>query len=493
MNDFEELAPHEPQPITRPYKPAEHGPTIQRAPMREMTYGDGLAVPASDDAERGILSCFLQSPALLLPQAAEMGMTDEWFYHPGNRLLYEEMHGMQSAGRMALDLVTLSQHLLAKKLMDKVGGPAFMAELLNFVPTPVHFSYYFGISRDLWILRKAIKFHQDGIARAYEHQADVGAYLDNLEMEALKVRPGENEVCSDDFGEGMRKTHEAIGEQMNRGDALPGYSTGLPWLDLLIGGLRPGLYVIGARPAEGKTALLLQILRALAIDQEIPCGFFSLEMNRDRINRRMISSQGWIPLSAVLSGKLDLAERRKLNKACEQLWNRKMKIDDRKGLTIQQVRAKGRRWVTQEGIKVLALDYIQRMKGSNPRHTTQEMHAENSSGLADLAGELGIPIIVLAQLNRDCEKRPGQQPRMSDAEGCGRIEQDADIFLLLKRLRASSADNPVSLIDLILDKNRDGATDKATHEFNGPFQRFLPDPIEDVPEGPREKPKKKAV
>lgn len=460
--------PFEPAPLTRPARQSQGSD-----PLTDIN----RALPYSDDAEKGLLSCFLQNPVDLLADAAE-SVNDDWFYHPVNRQIYRELLAMNAASR-AVDIVTFSQWLIDRQLIDKIGGPSFLAELLSFVPTSAHYPYYKGIMRDKALLRRMIAVSTENIQRCYEVCDDVHGVLDRFEAAAMGVRPVEGVSQSDDWREGLAATLDKIQAQRARGEELPGYSTGLTWLDFTSGGLQRAMWVIAARPSDGKTALVLHILRELAVEQRLTCGFFSLDTSRDVLYRRMLSAQAWVPLTALLKGTLDAAEEKKLMDGYKRLWEANVLIDDRPGLTIGQVRAKARRWVKQKGVKVIALDFIQRMTGAGGYGgNRRDMHEENSSGLADLSKELGVPIVVLAQLNRDVEKRPkGQRPKISDIEGCGRIEQDADLICLLSRFKQQPQAVHQRHVLLDVAKNKDGPTDSAVHLFLGPFMRWNREPV----------------
>lgn len=454
-------------------RPVTEGRPVARQPLADYN----RALPYSDDAEKGVLSCFLQNPVDLLSDAAET-IPAEGFYHPVNRQIYEELQTFSNRpDKKALDLVTFSQHLIDKGLIDKMGGPAFFAELLSFVPTAAHYPYYKSILRDKWLLRRVIAAGTEMIQASYEYQENIDELIDKAEMAALAIRPPDPNATSDKFSDALDATFEAIQIQMNHDGELAGISTGLPWLDEMTSGLLPGFYVFAARPAMGKTALALNIFEHITITLGMPCGVFSLEMSKQALIRRIIAAQGWIPLTALMKGKLDKDAQKKFLKAYDDLRRRvSAMIDDRAALSIAQVKNKARRWKKQYGIKAIFLDYLQRMALDSKMRSTRDGHAGNSTGLADLAKELQLPIVVLAQLNRDCETEK-RRPRISDIEGCGRIEQDADVIGLLSRHKKQPEHKYNHHIVMEIGKNRDGPTGSETHLFRGPFMRFDADPV----------------
>lgn len=474
------VIPFKQPPQDRP--PPEAAPLTRPAPLPRRGYDHlsdiNRALPYSDDAEKGVLSCFLQNPVDLLADARE-SLPSDTFYHPVNRQVYEELQTFANRpDQKALDLVTFSQHLIDKGLMDKIGGPAFLAELLSFVPTPAHYPYYRGIMRDKWMLRRVIAYHTEGIQRSYEFQEDINALLDKMEADALKVRPPEDSTGSEVLKEAVACTIESLQRRMLHTGELAGLSTGLPWLDEMTTGLLPGIYYLGARPAISKTALALNIFDAVILGQETPAGFFSLEMAKERLILRMIAKRAYVPLTALMKGKLDPSAQKKVMQAARdmQAQNVRAFIDDRSGLSLSQIANKTRRWKKQHGIKFVVIDYLQRM-AVNPRNFNKaDSHAENSTGLADLAKDLQIPFLVVAQLNRLCETEK-RAPRMSDFEGCGRIEQDGDGVWLLSRHKKQPESPYDRHITLDIAKNRDGPTGREVHLFRGPFMRYEADPV----------------
>lgn len=391
-------------------------------------------------------------------------------------MIYEQMLLFQE--RQPLGLVGFTTFLQEGGLLDKIGGPGFLSEIYSFIPTPAHYPWLKAQLRNQWMLRRAINMMTEGIQACYaHHEQDVDALLDRIETAALAIRPPDSNITSDEFREALATTFDAIQLQMQHTGDLAGLSTGLSWLDQVTGGLMPGMYVIAARPSSGKTALALNIFSRIVVDQGLRAGFFSLETSKDRLVRRIIAAQGWIPLSALLSGKLDGELQRKFIRTYKDLMARVSAfIDDRSALTIAQVKAKARRWKRQHGIKALFLDYLQRMGTSAKNKNPRDVHAENSTGLADLSKELALPIVVLAQLNRDCETEK-RRPRMSDVEGCGRIEQDADVMALISRHKKAPENQFDRHLVIHVDKNRDGPTGAETHLFRAAFQRFEPDPV----------------
>ncbi len=473
-----------------PFTPsANSGPALQRGPSGKPK-SDPLtdisrSMPFSDEAEKGVLSCFLQSPTELLNDA-QVSLNVEAFYHPANRQIYEVLLEFNNKG-LPVDLVTLSNYLLDKQLMDKVGGPSAIAEMLSFVPTPAHYPYYKGILHDKHLLRRIISACTEGIQNAYEYQEDVPGLLDRVEQRMLGVR---EDTQSKDTIKPL-KTHineavDSIEQMLLAPGQLRGLPTGYRKLDQISNGLQGGeMFIIAARPSMGKTSFVMNIVEHIAVDQQKPCAFFSLEMSAAVLVRRLIVGRAQVSMSRLNSGLLNREEMRAVTTACGQLQGAHIFIDETPGLDILELRAKARRLKKQHGICMIAIDYLQLMTSTSKRakENRQIEIAEISAGLKGLAKELDLPIIVLAQLNRQVENRKGGRPMLSDLRESGSIEQDADMVGLLTRADYAGSkqeadeekeddESKKGEALLIMAKNRNGPTDDVPLKFVAEHMRF---------------------
>lgn len=473
-----------------PFPPnAQAAPSLQRGPAAKAKTDPlsdiNRAMPFSDEAEKGVLSCFLQSPTELLNDA-QVALPVEAFYHPANRQLYEVLLDFNKKA-LPVDLVTLSAFLLDKQLMDKIGGPAALPELLSFVPTPAHYPHYKGILHDKHLLRRIIDACTEGIQSSYEYQEDVPGLLDRVEQRVLAVR---EDTQSRDTMKPL-KAHiseaiDSIESMLLTPGALRGLSTGYPKLDKISNGLQGGeMFIIAARPSMGKTSFAMNIVEYIAVEQQQPVAFFSLEMSASVLVRRLICGRAQVSMSRLSSGLLNREEQRKVMTACGQLQNAHVFIDETPGIDIMDLRAKARRLKKQHGIKMIAIDYLQLMTSGSKRgkENRQIEIAEISAGLKGVAKELDIPIVVLAQLNRQVENRKGGRPMLSDLRESGSIEQDADMVGLLSRAdyagskQESDEEKPEDESRkgeavLIMAKNRNGPTDDVPLRFVAEHMRF---------------------
>jgi replicative DNA helicase len=466
------------------------GPALQRGTSNKAK-PDPLtdinrSMPFSDEAEKGVLSCLLQSPSELINDA-QIALPHESFYHPANRQLYEVLLEFNKKA-IPIDLVSLSTYLLDKQLMDKIGGPAVLPELLSFVPTPAHYPHYKGILHDKHLLRRIIGACTEGIQSAYEYQEDVPGLLDKVEQRVLAVR---EDTQSKDTIKPL-KAHiteaiDSIESMLLTPGALRGLGTGYRKLDVISNGLQGGeMFIIAARPSMGKTSFVMNIVEHIAVEQQNPVAFFSLEMSASVLVRRLICGRAQVSMSRLNSGLLNREEQRKVMTACGQLQNAHIFIDETPGLDILDLRAKARRLKKQHGIKMIAIDYLQLMTSGSKRgkENRQIEIAEISAGLKGVAKELDLPIVVLAQLNRQVENRKGGRPMLSDLRESGSIEQDADMVGLLSRTDYAGSkqeadeekpddESKKGEAVLIMAKNRNGPTDDVPLRFVAEHMRFV--------------------
>ncbi len=444
------------------------------------------ALPNSTDAEKGVLSAMLQSPTELVGEAVQMLMP-EAFYVPAHRTLYELLLKLGDAGQ-PIDAITLQEALLREKLMDQVGGPAAVLELIDFVPDASHFKFYVELVKEKHVLRDIITTCTGCITSAYEHEGDSSQILDEVEQHILDI----GDRNKDDEGQGKMKDHvmkaiEAIEDAYENRGKVQGIPTGFRDIDKQINGMQPGqMIIIAARPSMGKTALAMNIAEHVSVDQGLPVAIFSLEMTTQDLVQRLLCSRARINSQKIRSGMPDKRDFPKLLQAADELSRSKMFIDDTPGISIMEIRAKARRLKQKEDIQLVVVDYLQLMRSNSKRaqDNRQLEISEISAGLKALAKELSLPVIVLAQVNRNPEDRKGGRPRLSDLRESGSIEQDADVVGLLMRPERY-ADEEEDREDLqgeatfIIAKQRNGPIGDVPLTFIGTQVRFADHAFED--------------
>src|SRR5438309_3756127 len=381
--------------------------------------------PNSVEAEQGVLGSMLISPRDTIGECVEK-INEEYFYVPAHQTIYTVLVELWNAGQ-AIDLITFTQVLRDRNLLESLGGAAFITGLFTFVPTAANVQYYLDIVRDKYILREIIAAATESVRRAYEEQDEVNNLLDEVEQRIFAV--GEDRfkgqmLSMKDQVMGAIESIEKLYE--NRG-GITGISTGFAEFDRMTDGMHPAeMIVIAARPSMGKTALVMNIAEHVAVQENLPVGVFSLEMSSQQLVQRLLCSRARVNLQKVRDGFLAERDFPSLTAAASKLPEAKIFIDDSAGLSILELRAKARRLKAQQDVRLIIVDYLQLLRSTSRRaqDNRQLEISEISAGLKGLAKELKIPIVVVAQLNRQPEARSGGKPRLSDLRESGSIEQD---------------------------------------------------------------------
>ena len=462
-------------------KDKNSAPRLQVVPPTDAE-GSARALPNATGPEQSILSTMMQDPQEYIGHAVEGKITPESFYVPAHATLFRVINELYEKGH-PIELVSLTQLLRDRGLLENIGGPGALTSIYGYSPTAAHFHHHLGIVKSKSILRTVISSCTDAITNAYEDPEDVNAFLDGVEQQVFAIKEG-NEV------QGEVKARDVIGEvleiieQYAAGErGTEGIPTGYPDLDEMSKGLKPAeMFVIAARPSMGKTSFMMNVVEHIAVDQKRPSLVFSCEMSSQQIVQRLLFSRARFPMSNLKPGfQLTRGELERIQQASKELMEAPLYIDDTPAISIGDLRAKARRKKRDEGIELIAIDYLQLMRSkSRQAESSREREiAEISSGLKAIAKELAIPVIVLAQLNRGPEQRGGT-PRMSDLRESGSIEQDADMVGLLYRQEyyndptAEDADQEENLgkAELIVAKNRNGPTGDLPLTFIKELMRF---------------------
>src|SRR6266850_1402908 len=406
--------------------------------------------PHSVEAEQGVLGSMLISPRETIAECVEK-INEEYFYVPAHRTIYDILVELWNGGQ-GIDLITFTQVLRDRNLLDSVGGAALVTNLFTFVPTAANVQYYLEIVRDKYILRQII--------------FDVGE--DRFKGQMLSMKDHAMQAI------------ETIEKLYERKGSITGISTGFVEFDRMTSGLHPSeMVVIAARPSMGKTALAMNIAEYVAINEQLPVAVFSLEMSSQQLVQRMLCSRARVNLQRVRDGFLGERDFPSLTAAASKLAEAKIFIDDSPSLEILELRAKARRLKAQQGVELVLIDYLQLLRSATRRakENRQLEISEISAGLKALAKELNIPVIVVAQLNRQPEARSGGKPRLSDLRESGSIEQDADLVGLLVRPELYEEDEEARVekageAELIIAKQRNGPVGEIPLTFLKEYTRF---------------------
>lgn len=444
--------------------------------------------PFSDESEMSLLGSMILDPRVV-GEVVDASITPESFYKQSHAVIYEAIVRIADKGG-TFDLVQLMEAIRDKDLLDDVGGQGYLLSLAESVPAAVNWPYYARRVRELSDLRRMIDASGQTLFECYhpglyEDQGGVTAIIDRAERRVYEVSDAataaSKAVAEESLGTVLSRRLDEI--DASTGGVLTGVTTGLLDLDEMLGGWQRGdMIIVGARPSMGKTALGLQAAVAAA-RAGVPVGVLSLEMSRAAVAERMLCSEGRIDGTRLRRKFLSDEEWRKVSLTGGELFALPIFIDDQPGLTLMQARSRGRRLRARHDIGLLVIDYLQLMsEPSASRENRQTEVSAISRGLKALARELNIPVLVLAQLNRNVEGRSDLRPRMSDLRESGSIEQDADVIILLHREEyyhkadpTWAQDNPdkVGVADLIVDKQRMGATGVVKTVWESSSTRFL--------------------
>lgn len=435
-------------------------------------------LPQSLDAEKGVLGSILLSPSRVLDICIERQVVKEYFYYPIHALLYQVLRELGDGSR-PIDLITFTQELMDRNLLDQVGGAVAITDLYTFIPTAANAEYYLEILKEKYLLRQVILTCTEFAGRSYDEQGDVRILLDEVEKRIFQI--GEQRV------QGVLPTMKeeiniAIGNieklYQTRG-GITGLATGFSKLDEMTSGLHGGeMIVVAARPSMGKTAFAMNIAEHVAVNLVKPVAIFSLEMSTQQLVQRLLCSRAKINMQRIRDGFLHKSDFPKLSTAADQLSRSQIFIDDTPALAILELRSKARRMRERNGIELIVVDYLQLLRSPSKRgqENRQIEVAEISNGLKALAKELNIPILVLAQLNRQPDEKGGR-PMLSHLRESGSIEQDADVVGMLYRAEVYAKDDEkreevAGEAELIIAKQRNGPVGDIPLTFLHEFTRF---------------------
>ncbi|MGB2116626.1 MAG: replicative DNA helicase [Flavobacteriaceae bacterium] len=409
------------------------------------------------------------------------------FYKESHRYIFEAVFKLFENSE-PIDLLTVSSQLRKDGKLDMVGGDFYLISLTQKVSSSAHIEFHARIILQKFIQRSLIKISNEIIEEAYDETKDVFDLLDNAESKLYEVTQGNVKKSTETAQSLVIQAKKKIEEISNK-EGLSGIPSGFTKLDRLTSGWQPSdLIIVAARPGMGKTALTLTMARNIAVDQNIPVAFFSLEMSSVQLITRLISSETGLSSEKLRTGKLEKHEWEQLNVKVKSLEKAPLFIDDTPSLSIFDLRAKARRLASQYGIKMIVIDYLQLMTagGSQKGGNREQEISMISRNLKALAKELNVPVIALSQLSRAVETRGGsKRPLLSDLRESGAIEQDADIVAFIYRPEYYKIEewddedrSPTEgQGEFIVAKHRNGGLDNIRLKFIGHLGKF--DNLED--------------
>jgi replicative DNA helicase len=432
----------------------------------------GRVPPHDLDAERSVLSALLLDARAFIDVAEEVRPDD--FYHPAHQTLLKAMVSLHD-DRQPVDLVTLSDYLSTRKLLDSVGGPVFLAEIADFEATAAHVVHHARIVRDKAVKRRLMQVATGIVESVFDGEGSSGELLDAAESRIFDISRSQSRSSFRSLHDEMEPTFDYVEAIMSRAGSLTGIPTGYSDLDEMTGGLQNGeLVILAARPSMGKTALALNIARNAAMDHQKKVAVFSLEMTTRALVLRLLSSEARVDFSIFRSKYVPTRDYKRLTDAGTRLSHADIWIDDSGSLTILEIKAKCRRLNADKGLDLVILDYLQLAHADSRRERKDLEIAEISQGLKALAKELSIPVVALSQLNRGPEQRDPdkRRPNMGDLRESGAIEQDADLIAFIYRDHVYNKEADPHDAELIIAKQRNGPTGTVHLHFEGRYARF---------------------
>jgi replicative DNA helicase len=427
--------------------------------------------PQNVEAEQAILGAVLLDKEAM-PKVEEL-LVDQDFYRTGHQRIYRAMLTLSERDE-AIDQITLTEHLRGTGDLESVGGAAYLAELVAITPSAANVRYHCRVVKDKALLRNLISSTTDVLTRAYDAAESAEELLESAEQAVFRI--GESKL-----GQGFYPLKDVIKESLDVVDALhklgksvTGVPTGFTELDDLTAGLQPSdLVILAARPSMGKTSLALGMAINAAVKYGHKVGIFSLEMSKEQLVLRMLSSYAAVDSHKLRIGKLEKTEWWKLAEAASKLEPAPIFIDDSGSLSVTQMRGKTRRLIKEKGLDLLIVDYLQLMQGRPDAESRQQEISDISRSLKSLAKELKVPILALSQLSRAVENRTDKKPILADLRESGAIEQDADVVIFIYRDEVYNPETEEKgIAHIMVKKHRNGPTGDVSLTFLDKYAKF---------------------
>ena len=430
--------------------------------------------PQNVEAEASLLGSLLIDSDAIVKIADSVRATD--FFDPRHQRIYEAITQLYEAHE-AIDVLTLSDRLKNNGYLDSVGGPAYLTELTNFVPTATHVEQYADIVAQKAMRRRLIAASKDIVGLGYDESKQLRELIEEAESRLF-------EVSQQHVKQSVISLETILAESFDRLDDLHkdkqkvrGIPTGFKDVDNILAGFqRSDLIILAARPSMGKTALALNFAHNVGVQAKEPVLVFSLEMSKEQLVDRLLSMESGVDAWALRTGNLTDTDFEKIGHAMGTLSEAQIFIDDTPGITVSDLRTKARREAHLRPLGLIIVDYLQLMSGGSrfagEGNRVQEI-SEISRGLKGVARELNVPVIALSQLSRSVENRSPQIPQLADLRESGSIEQDADVVAFIYREEYYNPETDrKKLTDLLIKKHRNGPTGGVELYFDNEKQRF---------------------
>jgi replicative DNA helicase len=428
--------------------------------------------PHNQEAEIAVLGSMLLDRDAIA-RAIEI-LEKDAFYTYSHQQIYESIVNLYDENE-AVDIVTLIEKLKQKDRLEKIGGPAYISELANSIPTAANIAHYAKIVREKFLLRSLIKAATKIVSESYDPSMEVDDLLDNAEKAIFDIasnkKRGMDVSAMKDI---VKQSIETIDLLYQRKEHITGIPSGFHDLDVKLAGLHESdLIILAGRPSMGKSALAITMLEHAGVVEKTPAAYFSLEMSKDQLAQRMLCSIAGVNAHKVRTGFFSQSDWPKLVEAASKLSESPIYIDDTPGITALELRAKARRLKAKHDIQLIILDYLQLMSGGSSSENRQQEISDISRSLKALARELNVPVIAISQLSRAVEQRSDHRPMLSDLRESGAIEQDADVVMLILREEYyTPTEENKGIAEVIIAKQRHGPVGTVKLAFLPEYMKF---------------------
>jgi replicative DNA helicase len=421
----------------------------------------GRVPPQNLEAEQSLLAGVLVDPESMNKVVDVVGPED--FYREDHARIFELMLDLYEKNE-PIDIVTMSSAAKDKGILEKIGGVTYLNTLVDLMPTSANITQYAKMVREKALLRSLMKVSTEIIEKGYDIDTNIDGYVDDAERMIFQISERKYKPSFFAVKDLVMENVKTIERLFQKKQSVTGLPTGFVELDKLTAGLQPSdLIIVAGRPSMGKTAFCLNIAQHVALSDggNAPVGIFSMEMSKEQLVMRLLSSESEVEFSKLRTGALTSGEWPKLAQAADTLYKAPIFIDDSASLAVLDLRARARRLKKEHNLGLLIIDYLQLMRGRNITggdRREQEI-SEISRFLKALAKELNIPVIAISQLNRMVEQREDKKPRLADLRESGAIEQDADLIIFIYRdeVYNKNPDNPLKgVAEIIVGKQRNG-------------------------------------
>ncbi len=456
---------------------ADDAPSYNRRPEGQPTQVL-RTMPHSIEAEEYLLSCCLLDGADVISRCLEARIRAESFYDSKHGIIYERLLDLYNR-QVPIDASVVAEDLKTSKLLDDVGGYAFIAQVSSRIPTTAQAGYFIDKVRELSLLRDIIKAGTGAVEDCYQFTGGIDEFVDQIETRLFAVTQNRVSESAKPMREPTREAMNVITKMMMKKGEMTGVSSGFKDLDALTWGFqKQEMIILAARPSMGKTSFALNIAEAAAMPKRgepVAVLIFSLEMSASQLALRMLCSRARVNMKLLRDGLLSKhgTEQNDLVRTADEFSKAPIYIDDSSALSIMQLRAKARRIHARTPLGFIVVDYLQLLSPTDPKVAREQQVAEASRGLKSLAKELNVPVLVLSQLNRSSEKE-NRTPKLADLRESGSIEQDADVVLMLARPKDADEKFQVAAdsAELIVAKQRNGPVGELRLTFLRDITRF---------------------